>query len=322
MLVLNETDILGAVTMNDMIAAVERAYAIYEDRAFEMPLRSHLQIQQNSALFMPCGTKKAAGAKIVTVFPENKIRPATQGIVVLIDEKNGSIKALLDGTVLTGLRTGALGGAASKYLAPDEAGTVGLAGTGYQGLYQLLAVCAVRDIRDIYLYNRSAAKIPSFIRNLTTHLAGKQIQMHAVENARELVRHSDIIITATSSATPVLPDEEDLYQGKLIIGIGSYLPHMQEFPDGLLKNSEQIFVDSLDAVKESGDLLVPLEKGWLKEEQIIPFSKVAAQKVKPKLTGTKPLVFKSTGMALFDLAAAETVFEKAVQLRLGINLKM
>jgi len=315
LLFLNEKDILKAAAIEDMIAAVEKAYVVYEDNDFQMHARSHFTIQNNSVLFMPCSSDRAAGTKIVTVFPENKDRPVTQGAVVLVDSKNGAVKALLDGTVLTALRTGALGGAAAKFLASDEAKSVGLIGTGYQGLYQIIAVCAVCKIQEIFLFNRSSSKIPHFIRNLKAYI--KNIPIHTAETAQDLVQKSDIIITATTSATPVLP-EADLYQRKLIIGIGSYMPHMREFPEHLLQNLKQMFIDSHDAVNESGDILIPLQKGWLSEAQFIPFSKVVTQKVKPDFTQTR--VFKSTGMALFDLIAAETVYEKAVQVQLGQEL--
>lgn len=304
MLVLNGSDVLKSASMQEMVAAVEEAYRIYEENGYQMPLRTHFTIRNHSVLFMPCSTNEAAGAKIVSVFPGNKDRPVTQGAVILVDNRNGSMKTLMDGTVLTGLRTGAIGGAAAKYLAPGDAKTAGLIGTGYQGLYQLAGVCTARNIENIFLFNRTPSHIPPFIRRFKTLIPN--IPVHTAKSARELAENADILITATSSATPVLP-EEDLYDGKLVIGIGSYQPHMREFPDALLKNLKSIYLDSHDAAKESGDVDSRLET--------IPFSKIVTQKVKPDPNTLQ--VFKSTGMALFDLVAAETVYEKAIQLGIG-----
>lgn len=316
MLILNENDIYQSVTMSELIQAIEEAYLLYENNDFNMPVRNQIPDKENTLLLMPCVAKGSTGTKIVSVFPNNHEYPVTQGVVVLNDRANGTTKAILNGTVLTGLKTGAVGGAAIKYLSPPHAQTIGLIGTGFQGLYQLLAACAVRDIKQIYLYNRTSTKLLSFVQSLKLHL-NKEVEVQIVENSLELVERSEIIITATTSHTPVLPESESIYHGKLIVGIGSYQPQMREFSQAVYRNLDKLYIDTLDAIEETGDIIDPIENQWIDKTQVVSFSKVISKKVHPDLTEVRPIVFKSTGMALFDLVVADAIYQKAVQLKIG-----
>lgn len=321
MLILNEGDILQAVSMNELIDAIEQSYILYENKQYQMPLRSQIFDEENTLLLMPAIANRSMGTKIVSVFPKNRDTPVTQGLVILNDRENGETKAILNGTLLTGLKTGATGGAAIKHLASPAAQSVGLIGTGFQGLYQLIAACAVRDIRHIHLYNRTASKLPAFIDVLKNHLT-KNVEIHVKDNTTDLVRDSDIVITSTTSKTPVLPDVKSIFNGKLIVGIGSYQPQMREFSEQLYKGLENVYIDTDDATLESGDICDPLNHKWLNESQVVPFSKVVTGKVKPILADNRPSVFKSVGMALFDLVVAEVIYEKASQQNIGLHVDL
>lgn len=321
MLLLNEQDIMQAITMNDAIQAIEEAYILYESKLFNMPLRTQIQDNPNTLLLMPCIATDSTGLKIVNVYPNNHDFPVTQGTMILYNRQNGAIKGILNGTVLTGIRTGAIGGTAIKYLTPQNTHSIGLIGTGYQGLYQLLAACAVRDIRHIYLWNRTKVKIPVFIRKLKKHISD-EIEIHIVDETINLVDHSDIIITSTTSSEPVLPDKENIYNGKLIIGIGSYQQQMREFSKSIYSHLDLLYVDTMDAKSESGDVITPLKHSWIIENQVIPFSKVITNKVKPIISKHQPTVFKSTGMALFDLVVANRIVETALQLNIGQDVEL
>ncbi|HWI48237.1 MAG TPA: ornithine cyclodeaminase family protein, partial [Rummeliibacillus sp.] len=137
-----------------------------------------------------------------------------------------------------------------------------------------------------------------------------------------LVEQADIIITATTSNSPVLPTIQNAFNGKLIIGIGSYQPQMREFSESIYTNLEFLYVDTLDAIHESGDVIDPIQHNWLEESQVISFSKVITQKIKPTFSEHRPTVFKSTGMALFDLVVANVIYKKALNLQIGqyVNL--
>lgn len=316
MKILNEIDINHAASINDIIHAIEEAYVLYEDNLFQMPLRSHVQDSDNVLLLMPCVAKDAVGTKLVSVNPSNIEQPVTQGVFVLNDRTTGTPKALLNGTLLTGLKTGAVGGTAIKYLATPEAKSVGLVGTGYQGLYQIAAACSVRDIKEINLFNRTPSKLPNFIESLKK-LVPSDATIQIASSRFELVKDSDIIITSTSSISPVLPEDEQIFNGKLIIGIGSYLPHMREFSDTIYKNLDYLYVDTLDSIKESGDIIQPLQNNWLDSSKVVAFSKIVTSKITPIYSSERPTVFKSTGMALFDLIVADAIYRKAIEKGIG-----
>ncbi|MGX9134396.1 ornithine cyclodeaminase family protein [Rummeliibacillus sp. JY-2-4R] len=316
MLILNDTDISKSISMQEVIQAIEEAYELCELNDFNMPMRNQIQDHNNSMLLMPCFAKDSSGIKIINVNPNNREYPVTQGVMMLHDRQSGALKGIINGTVLTGMRTGAIGGVAIKYLANEDATSVGLIGTGFQGFYQLIAACAVKNIKEVYLWNRTSEKLPSFIGNLAKHIS-QDITIYVVDTPSQLIEQSDIIITSTTSNNPVLDNTKDAFNGKCIIGIGSYQPQMREFSEAIYENLDVLYVDTLDAIKESGDIIDPLLHQWLETSQIIPFSKVITQKVKPSFSAHRPTVFKSTGMALFDLIVANRIFEQAIEKQIG-----
>lgn len=313
MLALSKEDILHVLTMSDAMEAIERAYKAYEAENFLMPRRS--QITKNGAetlLFMPCFSTRRFGSKIVTVFPENteKGMPVTQGLMLLNDAETGVPLAVMDGTFLTAFRTGAIGGVAVRHLSNRDTIRLGLIGTGVQGKYLLLAACTAKRVSDIYLFNRTPSHIPPFIEDVRSQL-NAPIVFHIAEGSEEVVQESDVIITATTSSDPVIPNHASILEHKLFIGIGSYRPDMREFPEALYTLLNKIYIDTSDAAAESGDVIIPLENRWLTRDRVIPFSKVIAGKKHPQNTDDETILFKSVGMSLFDLCVADVIFEQA-----------
>src|SRR5690625_14872 len=146
MLFLNEKDILEAVTMVDVIDAIDEAYKIYEEQQFNMPVRTQVKETENTLILMPCITDNVIGTKLVTSFPRNTDHPTLHGLIILNCSETGEMKALLDGSFLTGFRTGAIGGSAIRHLAAKGATKLAIIGTGVQGFYQAIAACAERSI--------------------------------------------------------------------------------------------------------------------------------------------------------------------------------
>lgn len=319
MLFLNENDIKKAVTINDVIEAVDSAYRLYEANQFQMPLRMHVSEKENTLLLMPCFTAGAIGTKLVTLFPNNKHVPMLQGIVILNSSETGEVKGILEGSFLTGLRTGAVGGSAVRHLARKDATKLSIIGTGVQGLYQAVAACSQRPITDIYLYNRSPEKLPEFIAQLENWIE-TTVHLHPMDTVEEAIKNVDIIITSTSSNDPVLPNEKHLLRNKLVIGVGSYQPSMQEFPEALYELTDTILVDTEHAIDESGDLINPLAQGLIKPSSVQKMSTYILSEPKPSLGNTT--VFKSTGMALFDVVVANTIYQKAMDKGVGTILSL
>ncbi|WP_164217999.1 ornithine cyclodeaminase family protein [Virgibacillus sp. YIM 98842] len=316
---LNEQAIREAVSMKDVIDAIDAAYKLYAKNEFRMPERMQVQEGDNTLLLMPCLTETAIGTKLVTLFPNNIEHPTLHGLIILNDSQTGEIKSIIDGSFLTGLRTGAIGGSAVRHLAGEDVSSLAIIGTGVQGLYQSIAACTERKFTDIYLYNRSPEKIPSVKEKLYSWL-GSDIHLHTADSAEAAVQNAEVIITATTSKTPVLPDDKALLKDKLVIGVGSFQPDMREFPKSLYEITDSIYVDTDHAVEESGDLAEPLEKGWIAKETIENMADFLAGSRKVIKEKGGSIVFKSTGMALFDVVVGNLVYEKALEKGAGTKL--
>lgn len=302
-LYLGKKDLLELLDCNDIISAIERAYDIQEKGDFIMPDRIHIHYDENTLLYMPCVIESSYATKLVSVFPENKEKklPVVDGIVILNDKSTGCVNALIDGQVLTAIRTGAVGGAAVKHLTKKDAKVLGIIGCGVQGYYQALFASCVREFDEIVLYDSYGynALFEETFDNITF-----------ATSSDELVEKSDVIITATTSYVPLFETEN--IAGKMFVGIGSFKPNMREYSDAFLKKMDHILVDTPFAKNETGDLKLPLERGIISESDIQLFS--------PKfLEGT--VFFKSVGMALFDNAVAEKLYLKAVELNKGMKLE-
>lgn len=320
MLCLSENDLLQAVTPVQLIAAVEQALVTVEEGDFLMPDRMHIDHMGNTLLLMPSFAKDRFGTKLVSVFPENagKDIPVVIGTMVLNDGETGEPLALLNGSVLTALRTGAVGAVGIKYLSPPGTQTLGIVGAGVQGLNQALFCSYVRDLTDIYIYDTDIRKTTALIQAMLDRRPG--INLHGVNSVAELLENSGAVITATTSSQPVLPDSQELLKGKCFAGIGSFRPQQREFPEALYRLVDRVYVDTGHAVMESGDLVIPMEKGWLTRKQVITMGKriQAAQELPIKEGQTT--FFKSVGMAMFDLMTSDLIFSEARKKGIGTEI--
>jgi ornithine cyclodeaminase len=315
MLILNETDILSAIDIGDLLKSTEKALLLQEGDDFYMPDRMHLEHEGHVNLLMPAIAGDYISTKLVSVFPENRKlnKPSLYGAVILQDGKTGEPLALLNGSKLTALRTGAVGALGLAYTSPKNLESIGLAGAGVQGYHQALFACSVRNIRKINIYDPYNKDIKTFIGRLKALLP--EVDITDVKDLSAFVKQSEAIITATTSLTPVLPDEPELLRDKHFIGIGSYRPDMREFPDGLFSLLKEVIIDTPLATKESGDLSQPLRAGLIRKEQVHSLGKLVNRAV--TIDDAQTTFFKSVGMALFDLTAAEAIYTTARQKGIG-----
>jgi ornithine cyclodeaminase/alanine dehydrogenase-like protein (mu-crystallin family) len=238
--------------------------------------------------------------------------------VVLYDRSTAEILALMDGKAITAMRTGALTGVSIAHLAESDARSVGLVGCGVQGYYQLMYACAVRSIARVLLYDIDPLAAPRLAARLRESLPDVEIEV--AESARALLRASDIVITATTARNPVFPDYPELFAGKHCVAIGSFEQDVREYPDAVFSLVEKVWVDIDFAKEESGELLVPLEKGLPRKEQVETLGHLILSGRAP-VRGKHGMTFsKSVGMALFDLTTARLVHSNALEKRLGIEL--
>jgi ornithine cyclodeaminase/alanine dehydrogenase-like protein (mu-crystallin family) len=321
MLYLSTSEILQALTYPEVMGCVEQALSIYEDGTYTMPERLAVPCGgDNLLLLMPCVAADHMVTKLVSVYPENRAsgRPVIDGIVVLYDRSTAEILGLMDGKTITALRTGAVTGVSIARLARPDAHSVGLVGCGVQGYYQLMYACTVRDVERIVLYDIQSAAIPPLVEKLQTSLPG--IVIEVAESTTSLLAASEIVITATTARKPVFPDDPELFMGKHCIAIGSFEPDVREYPDAVFRLVEKVWVDIDFAKEESGELLVPLQKGLLREDQLETVGHFIRSGRPPERGAHGTTFSKSVGMALFDLTTARLAYANALEKGLGTQL--
>ena len=314
MLILNQKQIESLLSRSEVLEAIENAFTIFQEGNFDMPDRMHAHYNDITLLLMPCFTSQYFGTKLVSVNPKNQAigKPSIYGNMILNDSETGEPLALLNGAALTAVRTGAVGATGMKYISKESSESVGIIGTGTQGFTQALFACTVRPIKKINVFDLDDKKLTEFINKLQKKLP--EIEFKGMNSSEELVKKSDIIVCATSSENPVIPNDWNLLKDKCFIGIGSYKPNMREFPDALFSQITKVWVDTPFAAKESGDIATPLENNLLQKNQVNTISTLVANK-QYNQAGTT--FFKSVGMALFDVVVAEYLYKKAIKENIG-----
>lgn len=321
MLFLNSKDILSFVNYPKVVAAIEDALHIYERNEYSMPDRFNYTNGNKILLYMPCFSDNIFGTKILSVFPENSKlnHPVIDGLMLLNDYNTGEPKALLDGKILTSLRTGAVGGVGIKHLSNENSSSLGIIGTGIQGFYQVIYGCSLRNIKNVYLSSKTKSKTKKFVDDLSKIL--QDVNFHICDSNDIVVEKSEIVIFATSSFEPVISGKSENYKGKTFIAIGSFKPDMRELNDELIKACDSIYVDTEFAKEESGDLHIPLSTNLISADIIKPISSVIGDE-SAKNDGSKTILYKSVGMALFDLIVSNKIYEDAVKENIGVNLEL
>lgn len=310
---LTSADIRRLISMEDAINAMEQAFASFSDGTSLAPHRYVSCIKNIDLMLKPAYNEKLGriAVKIITQKKDGNFQgiPAILGVVLLLDMKTGVILAMMDGTYITALRTGAAGGIATKLLARKNAETMAIFGCGAQGKTQLEAVCNVRPIKRALLYdqNTEAAK------KVKTEMEGKlNISIQVVKNL-EYLKQDDIICTATNSEKPLF-SLKDISKGVHINAIGSYKPNMQEIDPSIIKNGK-LFVDSRESVLiESGDLIKPISEHIFTEAIIeAEIGELINKKEGGRHDENEITIFKSVGLGVQDLFAANAIYEKYSQ---------
>jgi ornithine cyclodeaminase len=315
--ILSAADVNAALPMPKAITAMRRAFGQLSAGQSEAPLRARLAVEKGVTLLMPAYLKQSRemGVKIVSVFAENPSLglPVVNAAVLALDPQTGQPLALLEGNSLTAIRTGAGGGLAADLLARQNAATVALFGAGVQARAQLRALLAVRKITQVYLISRSRPSAEKLAAEIALWSDAPAVVL--AESPRQAVQNADIVITATTSATPVF-DGADLKPGTHITGVGSYTPQMQEV-DAASVLRAKVVVDSREAcLAEAGDIIIPNAPIHAELGEIVNGQKSGRQ------SAEEITFFKSVGVAAQDAAAAAAALAEAERLGLGtvVNL--
>ena len=327
MLILNANEVRQALPMKQVIASMKDAYASLSDGTAVVPLRTRIQIPSQDALslFMPAymksDTSEALAIKVVSLYPHNPSRGLSyiQAAVLVLESETGRAIALLEGSALTAIRTGAGSGAAIDLLAREDSKVVAIFGAGAQGRTQLEAAGNARNIETVFIYNPSMDKAEAFVKEM----AGRNSipkDIRVAQTPKEAIEHADIICTATTSPIPVFEDK-DIKPGTHISAVGAYTPEMHEVPVETLTRA-RIVVDSYATVmEEAGDIVQAIRAGGFQESNIhAELGEIILGKKSGRQSDDEITFFKSVGNAVQDAVAAQLALQNARAMKLGIEV--
>jgi len=310
--ILSADDVRAALPMPKAIEAMRSAFGQFAAGQATMPPRAQVATEQGLTLLMPAYLHQSRdlGVKIVSIYEHNPSQnlPIVTATVLVLDPQTGLPKAFMDGSSLTGIRTGAGGGLAADLLARPEASIVGLFGAGVQARAQLQAVMAVRPITQVNLISRTEASAQRLAAEIATWPNAPAVTLAATP--RQAVEGADIVIGATTSKSPLF-DGNDLKPGTHVTGVGSFTPDAQEI-DAVTVARARIVVDSREmCLIEAGDLIIPKATIDAELGEIVNGLKPGRQ------TNDQITFFKSVGVAVQDAAAAAAVLAEAEAQDLG-----
>ena len=325
-LLLNRETIQGLLNMDDTIQILEQAFAELAKETSIMPPRVAVSDADQNGwyAFMPAQLKNmgALGIKSVTVYKDNPSKhnlPATLATIILMDNETGKTVSVMDGGYLTAMRTGAVSGLATKYLARKNATVAGVLGTGVQARAQLLGMAAAHKLESIVCYSEDTPENrQKFASGMSEELG---ITTTVAASTRDVVERSHILALATTATTPII-DSDWVQEGTHINAIGSHAPGVRELDTATVVKSK-IVCDQVQAcLAEAGDIRIPIEEGALAEGDIYG-------EIGELVTGTKQgrendqeiTLFKSVGLSIQDISVAHYVYQKALERGVGTEFE-
>ena len=317
-LLLTRREIRQVVTTADAVRVVEEAFRAYGEGRVNMPPKSYLSLPRGDfrAMFgeLQLDGRWVCGLKWVNVHPDNPSRglPTVMAKIILNDPETGLELADMEGTLITDMRTGAVGAVAAKYLARPEASSVGLVGAGVQAWYALEALRLARDIRLVRVWSPKEARARDFAARAAKEWG---LSCEVAGSAEEAVRGQDIIITATPSRLPIVRDAW-VSPGMHINAIGADAPGKQELEPAILKRA-LVFVDDLAQALHSGEINVAIADGRLTRGDIAGSLGDVVVGRPGRRSATDVTVFDSTGLIIQDLAVAELALRLCRERGLG-----
>ncbi|HVB95869.1 MAG TPA: ornithine cyclodeaminase family protein [Nitrososphaerales archaeon] len=318
-LVLDADEVIAACPMADCIKEMADVFALQGQGRVDSPLRSRLAVPAGDVLIMPSMARRAkaeASVKVVSVFPKNKAGvPSINAVTLLVDGETGEPKGMLSGGVLTAIRTGAVSGLSCRYLARKDSKTMGIVGAGGMAYQQVNGVVSeLPSIKNVRVFSMDRAGSKALAKRCADSL---KVEASVVEEVDACVRGSDVLVTATTSRTPVFRGSV-VEEGTHVIAMGSYRPEAREVDSDFVSRAS-IFVDSKEAVlEEAGDLLIPIGERRLSESAIkAELSELVSGKKRGRASRSEVTFFKCVGLAFEDNAAGWLAYRRALKLGIG-----
>jgi len=307
--IIKRSEIEKVFGMGDYIRAIEKAFILYGEGKAQMPPKVYLSFDKGDLRCMPAylPSMKVAGVKNVNAHPGNEDLPSVMATITLFDPETGFPMAIMDGTCITKMRTGAAGGVAAKYLSRKDSKIASFVGTGVQARTQLEALLIIRPrLSRIMVYDINEVNMKHFAEDVRTKYG---LQVECAGSIKDGVENADIVITTTPVRIPIIKTEY-IRRGTHINAIGADAPGKQELDPKILKRAK-IVVDNWEQASHGGEINVPLSKGLLSREDIyadigeIVSGKKAGREAPDEIT-----IFDSTGLAIQDISAAAEIYRK------------
>jgi ornithine cyclodeaminase/alanine dehydrogenase-like protein (mu-crystallin family) len=324
-LIANQDEVTQLLPMAECIEVMADALKMLAGGEALLPLRTMLILPDGGNLMglMPSylGGIQSVGVKVITAFPSNygSEYDTHQGVVLLFDTQHGLLRAIVDGTAITAIRTAAVSGVATRLLARPEAGDLAIIGAGTQAHTHLEAMLKVRPVRRVRVYSQPLEGAYAF--------AGREAKRHGIpvevkETAQEAVEGADLICTTTTSKEPVVKGEW-IAPGAHINAVGAFQPAARELDTAAVAQA-RLYVDRREStLKEAGEFLIPKGEGVIGDEHIVAeLGEVLLGKAPARRSADEITLFKSLGIAIEDLAAAHYVLQKATEQNAGTWLEM
>jgi len=315
-LFLTESDVQELLPMDRALDCVEASFVAQGNGRAVNRSRERILLPHVSLHYMAGALPESqhVGMKIYTV-----TRDDFRFLVLLFDAQSGRLLALMQADHLGRIRTGAASGIATKYLARPDASRVGMIGTGRQARTQLQAIARVRKLTAVKAFCRDKNRLQSFCLEMSEGLG---VPVEPASSAEEATRFGEIVSTATTAQQPVVLGE-CLQPGAHVNAIGANMANRRELDDEAIRRASLIAVDSVEqSRKESGDMiqgLANLGRSW---ESVIELHSVVAAKHPGRSSAEQITLFKSHGIALWDVAVAGFIYQQALQKAKGRELEI
>lgn len=324
MRILTHADVVRLLSVSDCIAVMEQTFRALGAGQAEQPLRTGMTVRERGLfLSMPAAIHHsgAFGLKAIAVLPENDgtVWESHQGVVVLFGPGHQALAAIVDGPSLTSIRTAAVSGLATRLLAREDAGDLAILGTGVEARSHLEAMAAVRTIRRVRVWSRSAERREAYAvwaRGVVP------VPVELAPNAEVAMRDADLVCLVTSATSPVI-DGGWLTAGAHINAVGAHRPDTRETDTDTVVRA-RLFVDSRSsALAEAGDLMIPIAEGRITTDHIAgDLSDLVTGRVVGRQHPDDITLFKSLGLAVEDIAAAHAVWQRAETTNAGQVVEM
>jgi alanine dehydrogenase len=342
---LTEADVKAVLSMDDLIETMGSALSAFSTGRVAQPVRTVIPLHGDHAFFglMPAfvrgntgpsraqsrdgeaslPTEASLGAKLVTVVGSNATRglPSHLASIVLLDPETGALQALLDGRYITEARTAAVSAVSSRLLARKTAKSLAIVGSGVQAHSHLEALSRVHTLRQVSVWSPNKLHREAFVEACTGSDPRQSVTIAAVDHAGEAVVGADIIVLVTSSPTPVIEDGW-VKPGAHVISVGACRPNQREMDPALVARA-RLFVDSrAAALVESGDVVLGIQERRFAADHIVAEIGELVAGAAGRRGDTEVTIFKSLGLAVEDVTAADLAYRRAVERGIGAVLDL